>query len=688
MSLTRERRRALLALATVLATTVALVVPFIGYAMAQGTPNVVIINPSDYSDDGASQTPLIVSDVPTGDDEDEGLNETTYRFNAWASNVPAEALLEFELVAGLDTITLGTATRLDDTFELNWDVNVPDGRYTIRAILYEGSGVFAEEIDRHERPILILRGSPVADAASPTVDLLYPENGQPAGFYVNPTTGNTNILIDYEFSDDTDAIFFFYTLSDPGDDPVWKECAGAGGGSAGSGRVRCDLESQDQGGGSVTGIAAVANDDDSGGEDPTFNGSGDAVRILPYLQDPTAMTIDRETTRVDSNNQGVFACSAAQSVTVLDQSSHAIGDINVDVHASGPSDQTRFWTGSPPFFAAPPTMRNAPDQAHGTELGWACPLPDRNAEFARPQGDHNRVGVPDVKHVENATTGNTGTAGAALHADRQGETFLTFWADEDNDDQYCSAELAIPASIGWDVPAPAPVLEPAQLDFCPVPSPPPPGQTGSPTGTTSPSPSPTESPSPDPRGCTIRGTEDDDTLTGTADDDVICGLGGDDTIRGLAGNDVIHGDAGDDTIRAGAGNDTVDGGAGVDGIAGDSGDDVLDGGGELDIVIGGNGDDTIRGNAGDDELSGGQGRDIIQGGSGNDSGRGGPGDDVMRGGAGKDQFSGNGGPDTIRGGPQNDRLAGGRGPDTIRGGPGRDRCRGGPGRDRLGSCER
>ena len=65
-------------------------------------------------------------------------------------------------------------------------------------------------------------------------------------------------------------------------------------------------------------------------------------------------------------------------------------------------------------------------------------------------------------------------------------------------------------------------------------------------------------------GCTIIGTDGDDTLRGTPGDDVICGLGGDDTIYGLDGNDVIVGGAGDDTVYGGNGTDHLDGGNGGD----------------------------------------------------------------------------------------------------------------------------
>ncbi|HYI44240.1 MAG TPA: calcium-binding protein [Actinomycetota bacterium] len=663
----------MLALATVVVTVVALVVPLVASAVAQATPAITLINPSDFSDDGAP-TPLIVSDLETGSDASEGDNEDTYRVNAWTRNASDQALVEFELVnASGNPTNLGPAQRMgDDAWELNWDVSSEgDGTYTLRAILYDGAGPFADEVARHEREVLILQPNPLT--SYPTVDIVSPDNGGPGGFYTNPLSGSTAILVDVEWSDDTDVVEVFYTLTDPGDDPVWKSCGSGGGGNAGSGRLTCSLESADQGGQSVTGLAAVANDDDSGNENPSFNASGDAIRILPYKQAAVSMTATPVTTRASAEDD---ECSEVQTFVVLDQLSRPISGINIDVHAIGPSDQTKFDGG----LLTQPSGYTAPDKGHpGTEPFFDC-FGFTPPELIGSQGDHNRANSPDVKHVE-------GGASISLHADREGSTQLTVWADEDNDDMYCSQEVAIAASIGWDGPAPAPELETPALDVCAIPTPPPPGSP-SPTSTSSPSPSPSTSEPPDPRGCTVKGTEGDDNLVGTEGNDIICGFGGDDTIDSLGGDDVVHGDEGNDRIFAGAGDDTVDGSGGVDGIDGDIGNDTLDGGAGSDVVSGGRGDDTVRGKSAKDQLLGLGGRDIIVGGGGRDDIDAGAGDDIVKGGTGRDLISGNGGADNARGGPQNDSLSGDAGPDSLKGGPGRDRCKGGPGRDRLSSCEK
>ena len=113
-----------------------------------------------------------------------------------------------------------------------------------------------------------------------------------------------------------------------------------------------------------------------------------------------------------------------------------------------------------------------------------------------------------------------------------------------------------------------------------------------------------------PAGCTITGTNGDDTLNGTTADDVICGLGGNDLIRGNLGFDRIYGGPGDDDISGDADDDLLVGGDGHDRLAGGAGDDW---------ILGGPGDDALYGGAGNDHLDGGEGRDACYGGAGIDT---------------------------------------------------------------------
>ena len=75
---------------------------------------------------------------------------------ATSQNTPATSLVEFELAeSDLVTTTLGEATKIgNDAWQYHWDLDAPtpvaDGEYTLRAILYSGSGVTAIEVARDE----------------------------------------------------------------------------------------------------------------------------------------------------------------------------------------------------------------------------------------------------------------------------------------------------------------------------------------------------------------------------------------------------------------------------------------------------------------------------------------------------------------------------------------------------------
>ena len=211
-------------------------------------------------------------------------------------------------------------------------------------------------------------------------------------------------------------------------------------------------------------------------------------------------------------------------------------------------------------------------------------------------------------------------------------------------------------------------------------------------------------------GCTIVGTDEEDTLRGTPGDDVICGLGGDDTVDGLGGDDIIVGGPGADTVVGGDGADILLGGPGADSLIGGTGEDTLwggpgddtlegntqndtlhggagadrlNGGGDDDTLYGGAGDDTLDGHAGDDHLHGGTGDDTLEGGNGGDTLWGGADADTLTGGADADTLWGGPGGDTLRGNTQNDTLWGGEGNDALHGGGHDDALMGGAGNDTL-----
>ncbi|MGH2740251.1 MAG: calcium-binding protein [Actinomycetota bacterium] len=184
---------------------------------------------------------------------------------------------------------------------------------------------------------------------------------------------------------------------------------------------------------------------------------------------------------------------------------------------------------------------------------------------------------------------------------------------------------------------------------------------------------------PMPKGCTITGTDGDDSgadaLEGTEGADIICGLAGNDELIGLEGDDLLNGGSGDDLLDCGDGLDIVDYSlAGPGGMIVKLAKDLAEGQGSdtvmgCESVIGSDSNDTLWGNAKDNAILGEKGRDVIRA-------RGG--DDDIFGGRGKDQLFGGRGEDELAGGPGGDRLDGGGN---------KDRCHGGK-LDDVRRCER
>lgn len=552
-------------------------------ARAQTTPTIEFLNPSGHSN--------VLSDKQDAD--------TAYHLVAWASSVPAGAVVEFEIQgASGPAMSIGSAARAgaSDTFELLWSIPdaLAEGAYTLRAILYGDTGSGFQEVDRAEQQVVVNHSDSVIDPAAETVEMPYPANGGELGLYA-PVGGPHNAVLSVTPSAGARFVEAFYTLSAPGSQPQWVACARETVSAASDG-LRCTLA-----GGvtpaSITAVAVAVNDTPALLPfDPMFTDSGDAHRVTPYDQVPSSLTLAPATQRVEAGSDGTFACSADIVATVRDQRGRLIAGVNVDAHAEGPDDQLAFDT---PETGA---SNQAPNDNHAaSEPAWDC----ETGRFGAPQGEHNQPVAPDTKHTESvAGTDDAGQFSFRLHSAAAGATQVTVWADDDGDDRRCASEASGATSIGWGQDAPTPLSLPAEVSTCPRPTPTP---AASPAPTLSPTPTPTPAPAcpgfeNDARNQVV-GTPGDDLLVGTPGPDVICGRGGDDTIRALEGADVVLAGRGADSVRAGRGRDEV---------------------------RAGKGHDSLRGGRGADELYGGRGNDVLRGGRGFDRCRPGPGRDTVR----------------------------------------------------------
>jgi hypothetical protein len=470
-------RVVLIALVTLLIATMA--GPAIK-AFATG-PTIQFINPSKGSS-------LVISDKPDGTD-------SKYHLVAAVSSVPSTPAVEFELEdpTGVRTTIPATRVGLTDTWEAfisvpqTFNDGTSDAGYTLRAMLFSGQ----TEVNRDEEKVIVDNDGSNTNAPlyqAETAEMTYPTNAGPWGVYTAPD-GVTTGIIEATLSTATQQgelptrfIKGLYTVTPPGNEPAWKNCTGTKAVSSGATtvRLRCTIQNQDINT-PITAVAVVPNDTPNpSAYSSGFDGAADGHRVVSYKQAATTVNINEPSSTVAASS-GVYPCKKL-TATVLDQNSRQIAGINVDVHATGPTDNLRFdISGKTPTTSTTGDPSKAPDQGpHGTESAYNCSTSTNGGT----QGEHNIISANDRKHIESiAGTNDLGQYSFALKDEDAtagtGETQITVWADSDGDDEYCSGEASANAAIGWGVAAPTPTGEPAETSNCPVPMPEP---TVSPTG--------------------------------------------------------------------------------------------------------------------------------------------------------------------------------------------------------------
>ena len=415
---------------------VALLASLFPLSSANAASSIRFLNPSGYT------ATLRLSDKADSD--------SAYHLVAWVQQVPANPLVEFELQPTGQNAQTISASRVGntDTWEAFFDIpsGFSDGPYDLRARLYSGSS----EVDNDEKRVTITNSQPPAPpTAAETLEITYPADGGSFGFFT-PKGKPTNSVVVVKTSSGARQARVFYTQSDPGNDPTWKLCGfGSVNQSTFVARVRCELKEGDAPA-SVAAVAAVANRTPpapSTEPNPGLDDTGDAHRIVPYVQQPTSFTVAPQAQSVNPDK-----CSPLVVATLLDQAGQPIVAANVDVHAVGPSDQLRFGDSSDVSDFQPP------DKAHlAKEFAIDC-SDETNGNSDINQGDHNIPGGDDIKHIESTDgTSNTGQFAFILHADEVGATGFTIWADVDDDDLPGSAEASGGGRIGWGQPPPPPV---------------------------------------------------------------------------------------------------------------------------------------------------------------------------------------------------------------------------------------
>lgn len=537
--------------------------------------SIQFLNPSNYSN------PRMVSIKPDVD----GF----YHLVAWVSQPQPDDLVEFEALpadqsgnpTGAPGITIGTAVAAfdppvgaPDTYECFWGLgpDVPDGNYVLRAKLFEDLGPApattscgtgappaspspASASPASPTPTPTPRPGAVAMDDEPvvvnrnaeTVEITYPDNGQPLGIYDpdDPEPDSTTdtdgprrdgFTVDVVTSEGAEGVVLWYSVSNRGNEPEWTRCREqvTTRYSDGSRRIGCTLPGNPP---TVNAVAAVARDDTPGtpppspsclqptlpvtcatpapSPTPTQNfESGDAHRVSgSYNANPASVAL----THVDGDNaQNRLACHE-MLMTVLDDRFRPVWRANVDVHATGPGDGLRFaeTDGTDPF--GPPTQGSH----SGNESTWDCRAGESSDE--EMQAEHDRPGessgqpIPDRKHIESTVSSSANEPAEQNGTDMEGEfvfalrspsagtTTVEAWADEDDDDENDADETGSNPrdpqdtdQINWLQATPAPTPTPTPSGS---PTPTPSGTpTATPTGTptASPTATPTATPTPTP----------------------------------------------------------------------------------------------------------------------------------------------------------------------------------------------
>lgn len=474
----------------------------------------------------------------------------TYHVVVRSDSAVPLAGVELFLVDGATVSPLGDMTKVGttDTYEFLWGVNVADGDYSLRARIKDTTKVFDQAIS-----VDSVAAGPTdpTDTPGETTEITKPLNTESAGFIKSATP------MEGTASAGAEAVELFYTTVAGSTTPAsadWKFCGYIGLDGAGTAvqtwKGSCALSGSDQPS-QVTGLAAIAFScsptDPRGGagcdanpagspplaRNPGTKDSGDAHRVFGIESNPIVTIEPAEAeTQIDRCQKFVL--------TIRDQTQQPIGAANIDLHMTGPSDDSHFCdvedgTGS---------NNRAPDQGgHSVDPGH----PD--------EGFHSNDSGPDSKHTE----GESNTSGRfvfGVTSGDVGDSLLLAFNDLDDDDDADTNEATDTSVMHWTLP-----------------------------------------------NCTIEGTPGNDNLTGTSGNDRICGKGGADTITGGTGNDRIKGGKGRDEIRGGDGDDELLGGTAADRVFGDAGLDNLLGGKGPDRLNGGADSDSCNGGPGEDTLT-------------------------------------------------------------------------------------
>lgn len=362
-------------------------------------------------------------------------------------------------------ITIGELERVSsgsDVWQLDWDIpsTMPEGtaRFVVRAFVESAEGFVEAGSDEVEVSISYSDTSPPPVGSYDTVALLWPDQEGPLGFY-KPRVGAWRVVVDGRTSPGATHVQMFVSTSRPGEEITFVPCGSVRtvpGDPFDTFTARCTLvatalPSQ------VTALAALAEfrQEESG---TRFPQAADVRVVKSYDLEPHDMNV------VITPGWGRFPAPATAchtfKVFVTDEFGRPVLGANVDVHATGPTDELILFGNG---LAVP--------ESHSVETTRACPGGLPVPTNPRPQADHNVPGGVDSKHLESSQgTGldlpdqPAGEISFAVASERAGITNLLAWVDDQpisretdqraaDDDHLDPEESLAEARLQW-LPAP------------------------------------------------------------------------------------------------------------------------------------------------------------------------------------------------------------------------------------------
>ncbi|MDQ3877608.1 MAG: hypothetical protein M3290_04565, partial [Actinomycetota bacterium] len=411
-------------------------------------PAIQLLNPSRY------ENPVIVSDNQDSD--------SLYHFVAVVAHPPANASVEITIqqlnssptpspVGNVTNACVPATKRGTDTFDCFADLsNLQNGSYRVTARLVDPSASpGAEPSDSQDVQI---------NHSAPSLEITSPTDASDLGFY-QPSGHGPGFVMSVKYSNNTSGVKAFYTTSPIGVEPQWRRCTTQVTTyfSDHTATIGCEVA----GGvspGSVTGVAALSQSQPppvtigpncttpAVGSitcpQPPVDQSGDAHRVLPYVQTGGGVTLDPQNQTVARNGDN-SQCATVTAI-VLDQKQKPVWRANVDVHATGPNDATQFAvsSNSSPFKQA--------DQDHdGAESAYNCS--SKGNDTSHNEAIHTTPDGADTKHIESIEgTDTSGSFVFAVHASADGTTTLGSWWDLiDNDGFADTNEHVTAGSVEW-----------------------------------------------------------------------------------------------------------------------------------------------------------------------------------------------------------------------------------------------